>query len=815
MKVMELPLLQWQLQQDLAGNPIVSAPTSGATHTIDNTPPTAAITYSTPGPYKSGDIVTITATFNEPVKDSPIPQISISGANTLAAANMVKTSSTVYTYSRTIDEGDGTATVAMAAAQDLAGNPIVSAPTSGATHTINPTPVITITPIAVNPKWGINFVVSGTVTGTGNNVIIDWGDGTPETDSNTNILPSFSASHTYSSAAIGPKTITAYFKSGPIIIATSSPINTSVEKHQTTLSLKLPTSVVEGSSVTASGILNDADTGKGIPLKPISLSDAPANIIADSTTNGVQFTSGPTPMKIVFCSTCTPNPGSVLVGANILHVFTGTIITFPPKSAEVTFLLEDMATNAFTATVAPSGGSPFNISSAGAAPDIQLLQLALNGGTITITNSDPITGVGISSVRIDDPAADPKNLFNENFDSFAISECNPCTSLLLGGGNYFSTGLTTSGISVSEPVTATFAEDSLYLGSSANGSYAKETDTLTGVGGSTTFTATPSSGAVYTALVCSASDPDTDGDSLCNSWEGGGKGVPYSVTFGGVKTNFLYALPSSNPNAKNVYVEYDYMTGHNLLAAAKTSLSSAFTAHSITFSLDDTTDSAAPIPHLENINAWFDNDSVRTNDFDSLKALYFGSPSERPTVSVGTYTLQNGATLTPSIRGAGIAITTPAGASTQGTIIIKERINLVHPLTSTSVLTITPPTAPSIAGVEFGTPSSTTTASGTSRVVVTKIPFATTASKSFTLPNIDTKVTLPLGTITLGGGQVAVTTTKLEAKAQAYHYGMGVHAIGSNGCNSPTGLAEPLGNDFIIALGCTPLGESNRVSQWS
>jgi hypothetical protein len=97
-------------------------------------------------------------------------------------------------------------------------------------------------------------------------------------------------------------------------------------------------------------------------------------------------------------------------------------------------------------------------------------------------------------------------------------------------------------------------------------------------------------------------------------------------------------------------------------------------------------------------------------------------------------------------------------------------------------------------------------------VVVTTTPFATTASKSFTLPNIDTIVTLPAGgTVTLVGGQVAVTTTKLEAKAQAYHYGMGVHAIGSAGCNSPSGLAEPLGNDFIIALGCTPFGESDAT----
>ena len=122
---------------DLDGN--VNTVATQLLVTYDNVALTAAITYSTPGPYQSGDTVTITATFNEAVKDSPVPQISISGANILAATDMVKTSTTVYTYLRTIGAGDGTATVAMATAQDLAGNTVTSAPTSGATHTIDNT----------------------------------------------------------------------------------------------------------------------------------------------------------------------------------------------------------------------------------------------------------------------------------------------------------------------------------------------------------------------------------------------------------------------------------------------------------------------------------------------------------------------------------------------------------------------------------------------------------------------------------------------------------------------------------------------------
>jgi len=117
---------------DIAGNVITSAPTSGATFTVDNTAPTAAITYSPAGGvYKSGTVVTITATFSEAMADSPVPQIVISGANTLVATNMTKSSSTVYTYAYTIGAGNGTATVSLGTGTDMAGNVVTSTPTSG------------------------------------------------------------------------------------------------------------------------------------------------------------------------------------------------------------------------------------------------------------------------------------------------------------------------------------------------------------------------------------------------------------------------------------------------------------------------------------------------------------------------------------------------------------------------------------------------------------------------------------------------------------------------------------------------------------
>jgi hypothetical protein len=130
--------------EDLAGNAVTSTPTSGATFEIDSTDPTAVITYSATGPYTTDDVITITATFNEPVKDSPIPQISISGSNVLSATNMAKYNSTVYTYSHTVTSGTGTATITLSAAQDTAGNTVTSTPTSGGTFEILQVVIVTV-----------------------------------------------------------------------------------------------------------------------------------------------------------------------------------------------------------------------------------------------------------------------------------------------------------------------------------------------------------------------------------------------------------------------------------------------------------------------------------------------------------------------------------------------------------------------------------------------------------------------------------------------------------------------------------------------
>ena len=89
--------------KDRHGNIITSVPTSNPTFIVDNTPPTAAITYSIGGATvaagKIGDTLVITATFNISMKDTPIPQLSLTSndgsVSSVGATNMTKVSNTI------------------------------------------------------------------------------------------------------------------------------------------------------------------------------------------------------------------------------------------------------------------------------------------------------------------------------------------------------------------------------------------------------------------------------------------------------------------------------------------------------------------------------------------------------------------------------------------------------------------------------------------------------------------------------------------------------------------------------------------------
>ncbi len=122
---------------DAAGNETTSS--VSVTLKVDYTAPTGSLSYLPSSSAAPGTQVTILAVFNEPISDSPVMQIAISGANTLSAVNMSKTSSTQYGYIHTVGNGTGAANVVFAAGTDIAGNPVTPGPTGGGSFTVNNT----------------------------------------------------------------------------------------------------------------------------------------------------------------------------------------------------------------------------------------------------------------------------------------------------------------------------------------------------------------------------------------------------------------------------------------------------------------------------------------------------------------------------------------------------------------------------------------------------------------------------------------------------------------------------------------------------
>ena len=121
----------------------VTSTTNASAVIFDKTAPTVVVTTSdADGIVNASTSVTILATFSEPVQNSPVPTITISGADTLAATAMTMTDSTHYTYAYIASSTNGTATFTVDGAQDLSGN----AQTASSTTLIldNTAPVITI-----------------------------------------------------------------------------------------------------------------------------------------------------------------------------------------------------------------------------------------------------------------------------------------------------------------------------------------------------------------------------------------------------------------------------------------------------------------------------------------------------------------------------------------------------------------------------------------------------------------------------------------------------------------------------------------------
>ncbi|MEO2086685.1 MAG: Ig-like domain-containing protein, partial [Acidimicrobiales bacterium] len=230
---------------------------------IDVTAPTAAITYSTSGPYKSGTSVTITATFNEAVQDSPVPKIAITGANTVSATNMAKTSATVYTYSHTVGSGDGNAAVVMSIAVDVAGNAVTATPTSGSPFVVdNTAPSIGSLSLSSQPDATPDL----TFTAEASSSVAITSSGTSGTVGSVGSATGSAQTITLSTLDAGTQTLTA--------TATDAAGNTATDTISVTVDVTAPTAAItystsgpykSGTSVTITATFNEAVQDSPVP----------------------------------------------------------------------------------------------------------------------------------------------------------------------------------------------------------------------------------------------------------------------------------------------------------------------------------------------------------------------------------------------------------------------------------------------------------------------------------------------------------------------------------------------------------------------
>ncbi|MEX0764011.1 MAG: hypothetical protein WEC35_06175 [Nitrosopumilaceae archaeon] len=126
---------------------------------------------------------------------------------------------------------------------------------------------------------------------------------------------------------------------------------------------------------------------------------------------------------------------------------------------------------------------------------------------------------------------------------------------------------------------------------------------------------------------CISPNHDNDRDGLCSNWEtGAGLSIPW-VPSGGDATLPPYAYPCDpscpNPNAKDIYIEIDWMEGHYPDPDSIEAVKAAFIAQGITLHVqvdDMATPHTATIPFPGNS----DNPG-----FDQIKAKKFGTMAER------------------------------------------------------------------------------------------------------------------------------------------------------------------------------------------
>lgn len=310
---------------------------------------------------------------------------------------------------------------------------------------------------------------------------------------------------------------------------------------------------------------------------------------------------------------------------------------------------------------------------------------------------------------------------------------------------------------------------------------------------------------------------DSDKDGIPDDWET--NGIPFTCATGTcrlvLQDSSTKGSATPSVGTSDVYVEIDGFANH-VNSAAIDAVDKVFSdTHpgqirpaNLHYTLSDTNivEPTSPNPYVTNL--WRDTDTNRANDYDSMKADYFGSVADRVTFT-GTPTYSgSGAALT--LNSANLLLSSPGNGAydssnkVYGTVYLKTLVGL-----SAAPTGIITQTGFSCSGAGAGLtvtdasivnpPSNGPTSS--QKIITTKIKFQTSGQiTSIPLGSCTLNLSIP-GSPTISSAakenvSPVIFTEKQLAKLKVYRSVFFAHSIGG-----PSGRSEIWGNDAVIALG--------------
>jgi hypothetical protein len=426
---------------------------------------------------------------------------------------------------------------------------------------------------------------------------------------------------------------------------------TIVDPAPTTVRLRVIPGTYENDIFTVAGELINDDTGKGIPGQTVTFEGTGIGVVSTNPTS-------PLPDAITSGFTVTDPLGIQIDEVSsdyILRLGQNARIDIPSEPIFVTLSLQGMGTDSFLVEVTNSTLHTFQATGLGQGDNTGLFVLTDPGGIKSIKILSVSAGkAGITQVVTRN--LDQFIIINEGFD-FTTSTPYP-TPLSFAEGTFFSVAKANSAAVDDLEVVASFGGAPAYLASESENCisptgiitaapctedqdgitpllenvrrYSIFTNTAGGYGAANDAGATADTGLGTVVVLCAAGN-DNDNDGLCNDWEGA---APAGVPING-NVNNRYNLVGSDPNQKDIYVELDYMTGHDpfLAGAANDGIDDVIDKYLTGgYNIDLHVDKGDALTHATPTTMW--------SGFNTLKASNFGTAAERTTGQGGATVAQ-------------------------------------------------------------------------------------------------------------------------------------------------------------------------------